>query len=305
MTMVEASPLDPPTEPARVARNVPVWRRLTSTAVVILAVTLLGFCLYIGLLSRLHYDRAQHDAYADFRVQLAQATAPVGPTQPTNPKALLDPGTAVAVLTIPRIGVNDVVFEGTTGAVLENGPGHLRDTVLPGQAGISEILGRAAAYGGPFGRISELNPGDMFTVLTGQGTAEYMVLDVRRAGDPLLPSPAAGKGRLVLVTADGMPFLPSGVLRVDADLISATRATPPLVVTPATLPTAEQVLAGDSGAWMPLVVWGQGLLLAAVAITWARTRWGRWQVWIVAVPVLGYFGLAVADQAAGLLINLM
>jgi len=53
------------------------------------------------------------------------------------------------------------------------------------------------------------------------------------------------------------------------------------------------------------VLWGQALLIAAGAITWARTRWGRWQVWIVAVPVLGYFGLAVADQAAGLLINLM
>jgi LPXTG-site transpeptidase (sortase) family protein len=282
----------------------PIWRQMASTAVLILSVTLLGFAGYVGFVSRLHYDRAQHDAYADFRVQLAQATAPVGPTQPTNPKALLDPGTSVAVLDIPQIGLHAVVLEGTTGMVLENGPGHLRDTVLPGQAGVSEILGRAATYGGPFGRLGQLLPGQIFTVTTGQGVARYLVLDVRRAHDPELPAPAAGKGRLVLATADGWPYLPSDVLRVDADLISTAQPAVTPAFTAATLPDSEQVLRGDSGAWIPLVLWGQGLLLAAAVITWARTRWGRWQVWVVAVPVLCYFGLAVADQAAGLLLNL-
>jgi sortase (surface protein transpeptidase) len=32
----------------------------------------------------------------------------------------------VAVLDIPQIGLNAVVFEGTGGHVLEDGPGHLR-----------------------------------------------------------------------------------------------------------------------------------------------------------------------------------
>lgn len=300
MTVVEEVARAPEERPP----PVPAWRRIVSAAVLILSASLLGFVVYVGFLSQLHYDRAQHDAYADFRVPLASATAPVGPTQPTDPHALLALGTPVAVLDIPRIGVHDVVFEGTTGMVLENGPGHLRDSVLPGQSGISEILGRAATYGGPFGRIGELNPGDMFTVTTGQGVARYLVLDVRRAGDPVLPAPAAGKGRLILATADGWPFLPSGVLRVDADLISAAQPTPPLVVTAADLPADEKMLASDSAAWVPLVLWGQGLLVAAAVITWARTRWGRWQVWLVAVPVLCYFGLAVADQAAGLLLNL-
>ena len=303
MTAVEEAVAAPPPQPPS-RRPVPAWRQILATAVLILSVNLLGFAVYVGFVSQLHYDRAQHTAYADFRVQLAQATAPVGPTQPTNPNALLTMGTSVAVLDIPRIDAHDVVFEGTTGTVLENGPGHLRDSVLPGQAGISEILGRAATYGGPFGRIGELNPGDIFTVTTGQGVARYMVLDVRRAGDPVLPGPAAGRGRLILVTADGWPYLPSDVLRVDADLISKAQPSGGIAVAPANLPAAEKVLAGDSGAWIPLVLWGQGLLLAAAVITWARTRWGRWQVWVVAVPVLCYFGLAVADQAAGLLLNL-
>jgi hypothetical protein len=60
----------------------------------------------------------------------------------------------------------------------------------------------------------------------------------------------------------------------------------------------------DPSAWIPLVLWGQALVIAAVLLSWARSRWGRWQNWIVAVPVLLFLGLAVADQAARLLPNL-
>ena len=95
--------------------------------------------------SHLYYDRVQHDAYATFRTELAQAIAPTGPTDPANPKQLLTPGSPVAILTIPEIGLNAVVLEGTTGAVLEGGPGHLRDTQLPGQVGFSEITGQAGS----------------------------------------------------------------------------------------------------------------------------------------------------------------
>lgn len=304
--MLDVSPTEAePIAAKPVARRVSPVRQVAATAILILSLSLLGFAGYLGFVSRLHFDRAQHDAYADFRGLLAQATAPVGPTQPANPHALLTPGTAVAVLDIPEIGQRDVVFEGTSSAVLQDGPGHLRDTVLPGQAGYAEILGRAATYGGPFGRLSELHRGDTFTVTTGQAVSTFRVLDVRHGGDLQPPPPAAGKGRLILITASGPPFLPSGVLRVDADLISPTQPTPAPVLTAATLPTAEKPLQGDLLALFPLVLWGQGLVLAAGVITWARGRWGRWQVWIVAVPVLGFFGLAVADQVSRLLFNLM
>jgi hypothetical protein len=218
---------------------------------------------------------------------------------------LLSLGASVAVLDIPALHLKTVVFEGTTGAVLQNGPGHLRSTPLPGQAGTSEILGRAAAYGGPFQGLARLAPGEMLTVITGQGTQKYQVLDVRRAGDPLPPPIAAGAGRLILATADGAPFAPSGVLRVDADLVSPVMNSVPLVLGAAQLPPAEQAMASDSSAWYVLVLWGQALLLAAGLITWARTHWGGWQTWIVAVPVLGFFSLAVADQITRLLPNLM
>ncbi len=279
-------------------------RLVMSTAVLILAASLLGFGVWVALGSRLYYDRVQQEDYANFRAELAQAIAPTGPTNPSNAKQLLALGTPVAVLTIPEVGLSAVVLEGTTGEVLEDGPGHLRDTVLPGQAGVSEIMGRRAAYGGPFARISSLAPGQIFTVTTGQGVARYRVLDVRRAGDPV-PAFTPGGGRLILATADGPPFAPTGVLRVDANLISKPQPAPEMVVSPADIALSEDALGTDAAAWVPLVLWLQALVISAAVLTWLGSRWGRWQTWTVALPVLGYFGLAVADEVARLLPNLM
>ena len=278
--------------------------QVAATAAMILSVTLLAFAVYVGFVSRLHHDRAQVTAYANFRVELALATAPTGQGQPADPGRPLALGTPVAVLAIPQLNLREVVFEGTTSAVLENGPGHLRDTPLPGQAGTSEIMGRMALYGGPFRDLGNLAPGDSFTVTTGQGTHTYRVLDVRRVGDAQ-PPPGPGAGRLVLATADGNPFVATGVLRVDADLTSPTQGRPPAVVRPAQLSAAEQVMASDDTAWLRLVATGLLLLLAVGFIAWARHFWGGRQAWLVGVPVLTFLGLAVADQAARLLPNLM
>jgi multisubunit Na+/H+ antiporter MnhB subunit len=64
-------------------------------------------------------------------------------------------------------------------------------------------------------------------------------------------------------------------------------------------------MSGDPSAWIPLVFWAQALLLVAIGVVWLRNRWGRWQTWVVSVPVLGFVGLGVAQQVAILLPNLM
>ena len=163
------------------------------TSLLILAVTALGFVAWVGLFSSLHYDKAQLNAYDALRVELAAGTAPNGPILPNSPTGQLLPlGAPVAVLSIPAIGLRTVILQGTTSSVLEDGPGHLRDTVMPGQAGVSVILGRQTAYGGPFGGLASLVPGDSIKVVTGQTVASYTVIDLRRAGDPLPPAPAIG-----------------------------------------------------------------------------------------------------------------
>ena len=296
-------PSDSPT--SRPRRSISPAQNVVSIMLMIFAALLLGFAVYVGFLSRLHHDHAQYTSYADFRVDLANGTAPTDQTQPKHPKKLLDLGTPVAVLNIPELKLKEVVFEGTTSGVLENGPGHVRNSSLPGQPGISEIMGRSTMYGGPFGKLRSLSPGDTFTVTTGRGVQRFTVLDTRSAGDPQPPPVAAGKSRLILATADGRPFAPAGVFRVDADLTSEVQPGAPNLIPASDISSAEKALGIDASAWYMLVLWGQALLMSAIAIAWARLHWGSWQVWMVGVPVLGYFGLAVADQVARLLPNLM
>ena len=293
-----------PVSPALLARQA------AGSTLLILAACALGFVVWLALFSRLHYDRAQHAAYDELRSELAQGTAPIGPTRVVNPNVnnspseLLPLGTPVAVLSIPEIGLHVVILEGTTGSVLENGPGHLRDTPMPGQVGISVIMGRRAAYGGPFSKLRSLVPGDVMTVITGQTVAQFKVLRLRGGGDPSPPPPAAGQSRMILVTADGAPFAPSGVVYVDADLISKPQPAPPMVLSSNTLAPSENALGTETQAWLPIVLWGQLLLLVTLAFSWLWSAWGRWQTWLVAVPVLGYIVLSIADEVTRLLPNL-
>ncbi|MFT2675577.1 hypothetical protein ACMWQR_28500, partial [Escherichia coli] len=67
-----------------------------------------------------------------FRAQLQAGTAPV--SEGDFEDNLLKDGVPVAILSIPQLGIDEVVAEGTTSGVLMKGPGHRRDTVLPGQA---------------------------------------------------------------------------------------------------------------------------------------------------------------------------
>jgi sortase A len=177
------------------------------------------------------------------------------------------------------------------------------------------VYGRQAAYGGPFGQIAELQPGATLTLTTGQGTATYRVLGRRSAGDPQPPALASGEGRLTLVTASGTPYLPTSVLRVDAQLVSTSVdgqtqdpqafAAPARVVSSAGLLDSERAMAIDPSRLFALVLWSQAFLIAVLLYTWARERWGRWQSWAVGVPVLLGIGWVLAGQVALLLPNLL
>ncbi|MFJ2019955.1 MULTISPECIES: sortase domain-containing protein [Streptomyces] len=288
--------------PGTPARSVPAVRHLARGALLSLAALLLGITAQLLFLSGVQERAAQHTAYDELRSALALGTAPVSQTDQQG--RLLAPGSPVALIDIPSLQVRQVVLEGTDSAVLTDGPGHRRDTPMPGQAGTSVLMGRAAAYGGPFGRLADLADGDTFKVTTGQGKATYRVIGVRRAGDPAPAAVAPGKGRLVLVTATGPRYMADGVLRVDAELVSETFQTPAAVIRPGTLPEAEQPLARPAGVPWPLVMWLQALLVASVAAVWTWHRWGRHQTWIVFAPAVAVLGLQVATRTTELLPNL-
>lgn len=279
-----------------------LWVGATSLSV--LGALLLAFVAQLSVVGGLEQARDQRVAYQQLRSELAQATAPVA--QVDDQGTLLALGSPVALLEIPAIGVRQVVLEGTTSGVLQSGPGHRRDTVLPGQVGGSVIMGRRAAYGGPFAHLGALRPGDLVVVTTGQGRNTFEVTGIRRPGQVSQVRPlAAGSGRLTLITATGSSYLPQDAIRVDAALTSAVQATPAPMLRVGSLPQSEAPLAGDREAWVTVVLWAQATLLASLVLAAVVRRWGRWQTWVVAAPLLTWLGLTLADQVARLLPNLM
>ncbi len=262
-----------------------------------------GFLLNLLILSHLQYAVSQQQLRATYTDQLAAGTAPV--SEGNFEDVLLQDGEPVARIEIPAIGVDAIVVEGTSSGTLTAGPGHRRDTGLPGQAGASVLMGRAAAYGGPFSRIQELAPGETISVVTGQGEHIYEVIGVRYAGDPSPAPLTAGEGRLVLETARGFPYMPNGVVRVDAQLVSTTQPAGLRETTRRTLAPEDKELAGDTTSVWALVFALQFLVIAEIAGVYSLRTFGAAKAWVVFVPVLVLSGLLVADQVTRLLPNLM
>ncbi|MGH3717888.1 MAG: class E sortase [Pseudonocardiaceae bacterium] len=276
--------------------------RLVTQVLGIVAVLTLSFLLELTVLGTLRHGRDQAQLGSEFRSELANQIAPVGPLDEANQP--LAAGTPVALLEIPSLNLREVVVEGTSSGTLMSGPGHRRDTPFPGQVGTSVIAGRRATYGAPFRSIGQLRAGDRVMVATGQGKNSFVVLGVRHEGDPVPPALTRGQSRLTLVTADGPPLRPRDALRVDADLLSAAQPLPALLPSLA-LPAADVVLAGDSSALLGVVEWVVSLVAAAMAVVWVRFRVGWWRAWVMGVPVLVVLGLAASDAIAALLPNLL
>jgi sortase (surface protein transpeptidase) len=283
--------------------------QLVRAVLVLLLAMSMSLLLQLVLISGRQHSSAQQRKFDAFRSQLAGGTAPIGPTDQDG-KAI-GVGTPVAYLEIPSIGVREVVSEGTSAGVLYDGPGHRRDTVLPGQAGTSVIFGRRASFGGPFSDLPSLRKDAAITVTTGQGVFTFKVIAVHYNGDRAPAAPAKDGSRLVLATAAGTPFLPSGLLQVDADLdtAAATGNTvtggPARLLTGETLPAEERAMNNDTRTLWALAMWLQALIVASAAAVWAWHRWGRAQAWIVFLPVLMLLGLSAAGEAARLLPNLL
>jgi LPXTG-site transpeptidase (sortase) family protein len=299
----------PPRPPRRAPRPPRAYAPLSPRmmlvrgSLMIVAALLFAFVANVMVLSQVQNLVSQQLLYNDFRQQLSDGTAPV--SEGDFDDVLLSDGAPVAVIDIPQIGLHQVVVEGTSGDTLKAGPGHRRDSVLPGQQGLSVLLGRAAAYGGPFGRIQELAPGDSFTVRTGQGKQVFEVIGVRYAGDPSPASPKAGESRLMLQTARGASFIPSGIAYVDAQLKSEVQDSGQRQTTFAALPPQDKAMATDTSTVWALVFALQFLVVAQIAAVWAFRRIGAQKTWVVFVPVGVLAVIYVSNQLTLLLPNLL
>lgn len=267
------------------------------------SVLLLTFVAHVAVFSAAQHYRAQTLAYNEMRETMAKGSIPVG--QLVEEETMTAVGTPVGLLEAPAIGLSEVVLEGSTSDVLRSGIGHRRDSVMPGQSGTATILGRQLAYGGPFSQINRLVPGDEITVTTGQGMSTFQVISLRREGDPMPEALTRGEGRLTLETADGLALFPSGVLHVDAELVSEPKQTPSIVMSYPALPVDERAMGQNSSAWFTAFFAFVFFAAAGVGMWWLWRSWGRWHAWLVGVPVLVALGVVTADIVMSALPNLL
>lgn len=142
----------------------------------------------------------QEEASADLQAELEEAGPPLpeaidpgeylGPDvapPPDLPDSLdffpeepVDVGESFAFISIPDIGLDDVVlYAGVDTETLRKGPGHMTTTPLPGQPGNAVISGHRTTYGRPFFDFDLLEPGDRVEVESEVGTHIYEVREIQ------------------------------------------------------------------------------------------------------------------------------
>lgn len=86
-----------------------------------------------------------------------------------------EPGSAVARIEAPTIGLDKTVVEGVGRPQLRNGPGLYPISPLPGHSGNVAIAGHRTTHGSPFADLDQLLPGDSITLETLDGLFTYRV----------------------------------------------------------------------------------------------------------------------------------
>jgi sortase A len=267
----------------------------------LLAVVLLGFVGYLYGLSDVQEARSQAILYQQFQLELANQVAPLGPNGPNGlngSRGPTPPGSPVAIISIPRLGIRDmVVVQGTNPQNLMAGPGHRPDSPLPGQPGVVQIYGRRATFGAPFSGLGELQRGDIIIAITGQGTSTYTVA-AAAFSDKIIQDPAPG--RMLLLTASSST-VPAYYYQVDADLTSTVRPSPGVA---RTVYASELPLANDTATLAMTMVWSLALAAVAAIGTVAATRWSPWAAYLATVPVALAVLWNLYENLAALLPNL-
>lgn len=120
-----------------------------------------------------------------------------------HPEEAPESGEELAFLRIPKIAVDEVVFEGVDTETLRKGPGHMPGTPVPGQPGNAVISGHRTTYGRPFFDLDQLEAGDRIELETAIGTHVYEVREllVVQPTDVWVAGPRPG-GWLTLTTCN-------------------------------------------------------------------------------------------------------
>lgn len=123
-------------------------------------------------------------------------------------------------ITIDKIGLDAVIFEGVDVATLKLGPGHMPATPLPGQPGNAVISGHRTTYGRPFFDLDQLVVGDTIEVETAVGVNVYAIRDILvvRPTDVWVTDPL--DGAWLTLTTCNPKFSAAERLIIQAEMVS-------------------------------------------------------------------------------------
>ena len=91
----------------------------------------------------------------------------------------------VARLSVPELGVDEIVLSGTSGRTLAFGPGHMDGTAMPGAPGLAVVSGHRDTH---FEFLREVKAGQVILLTDAAGTAhryrvtDAQVVDAQRVG---------------------------------------------------------------------------------------------------------------------------
>ncbi|MFI9553887.1 sortase [Nonomuraea endophytica] len=293
----------PPTpKPRRRLKLPPELLRPLLTALTVAGGLLLAFSLYASWFGHLTYERNQRimldQLNEDLKISATIAAAPVAGDKDLS--AVPKPGTPVSLLEIPKIGLREVVVQGTGTAELRSAVGHYRPSPMPGQIGNAVLAGHRNLYGRPFARMGELQAGDKITASSQEGRFTYTVETVQRArtGEQDFLSQATFVNRMTLLTT-GDTEQPGGRLAVVARLDG--RPAGLKILDQDRIKEDELGLGRDPGGWLPSIVWGLvtvGVLFVTILL---YRRWRTISAYLLTTPPLLVAALLWFESVARLI----
>ena len=213
----------------------------------------------------LYESREQDKLQSQFAAQLAKekadarAAAASATTTTTVPEVPPPSGDAVAIIRIPKIGLERAVVQGIGVPDLRRGPGHYPATPLPGQIGNAAIAGHRTTYGAPFNRLDELAKGDPIEIRTLAGDFHYSVTQqlIVTPKDVFVLDPTPN-ATLTLTTCNpkysaSQRLVVQAVLDPDNEPGAAEVAAP---IPVASRQSLDDALSGKSDPKLPAVWWG-------------------------------------------------
>ena len=139
----------------------------------LVAVGAFGLCAAGANYGQAHLARSQaRAAWAALEARSAVSTVLASLDATAGPARAVALGAPVARLTIPRIGLDEIVVEGVGNRELNAGPGHLPGSAIPGVAGNSILSAHRDRH---FSDLGDLVLGDTITTVTQHKTTMWVV----------------------------------------------------------------------------------------------------------------------------------